>query len=83
MNTRFRLPLSVGDETYCGAVLVAVYDKEGRLIYSQDLPDGIGEITDSDDGYVEPAHRIFDLQGRELRAPAPGQPYIRGGKVRI
>ena len=66
--------------SFSNAVLVAVYDGDGNLIFRQDLPIEIKAI-DSDNGFIAPAERIYDLQGRELREPVPGQPYIKGGKI--
>ena len=66
--------------SFSNAVLVAVYDGDGNLIFRQDLPSEIKAI-DSDNGFIAPAERIYDLQGRELREPVPDQPYIKGGKI--
>lgn len=68
------------DESYVGCVLIAVYDGDGNLIFRQDLPSEI-ETVNADNGFVAPSDRLFDLQGRELREPMPGQPYIKGGKI--
>ena len=38
-------------------------------------------ISASEGGFTAPEDRLYDLQGRELREPVPGQPYIKGGKV--
>ncbi len=83
VNSRFKLPVDAEDDSYCGAVLLAVYDGEGNLIFSQEMPSGIGEITPDSTGWVAPADRLYDLQGRELSEPQPGQPYIRAGKIHI
>ena len=81
VNTEFHRPSSADDESFVGAVLVAVYDGEGNLIFRQDLPDGVEAISASDGGFTAPEDRLYDLQGRELREAVPGQPYIKGGKV--
>lgn len=82
VNSRFRLPDKDDNSSYCGAVLVAVYDGEGKLLFSQDMPSGLSEISRSDGLDALPV-RIFDLQGRELKAPIPGQPYIKDGRILI
>ena len=81
VNTEFHRPASADDESFVGAVLVAVYDGEGNLIFRQDLPDAVEAISASEVGFTAPADRLYDLQGRELSEPIPGQPYIRGGQV--
>ena len=81
VNTEFHRPASADDESFVGAVLVAVYDGEGNLIFRQDLPDAVEAISASDSGFIAPQDRLYDLQGRELREAVPGQPYIKGGKV--
>ena len=81
VNTEFHRPSSADDVSFVGAVLVAVYDGEGNLIFRQDLPDAVEAISASEGGFTAPADRLYDLQGRELSEPIPGQPYIRGGKV--
>ncbi len=83
VNGEFRLPLTDDDTSYCGAALLAVYDGDGNLLFSQDMPSGIGEIATDADGWTAPADRLYDLQGRELREPQPGQPYIKGGKIYV
>ena len=81
VNTEFHRPASADDESFVGAVLVAVYDGEGNLIFRQDLPDAVEAISAPEGGFTAPEDRLYDLQGRELREPVPGQPYIKGGKV--
>ncbi|MBD5269035.1 MAG: hypothetical protein HDS43_00180 [Bacteroides sp.] len=81
VNTEFHRPASADDESFVGAVLVAVYDGEGNLLFRQDLPDAADAISASEGGFIAPADRLYDLQGRELREAVPGQPYIKGGKV--
>ena len=81
VNTEFHRPVSADDDSFVGAVLVAVYDGEGNLVFRQDLPDAVDAISASEGGFIAPADRLYDLQGRELREPVPGQPYIKGGKV--
>ena len=81
VNTEFHRPVSDDDESFVGAVLVAVYDGEGNLLFRQDLPDAVDAISASEGGFIAPAARLYDLQGRELREAVPGQPYIKGGKV--
>ena len=81
VNTEFHRPVSADDESFVGAVLVAVYDGEGNLLFRQDLPDAVDAISASEGGFIAPADRLYDLQGRELREAVPGQPYIKGGKV--
>ncbi|MDE7495529.1 MAG: hypothetical protein K2M67_01640, partial [Muribaculaceae bacterium] len=81
VNTEFHRPASADDESFVGAVLVAVYDGEGNLIFRQDLPDAVEAISASEGSFIAPEDRLYDLQGRELREPVPGQPYIKGGKV--
>lgn len=83
VNTVFGMTSSNGEENYSSAVLVAVYDGEGRLIFSQDLPKGPDVAVPSINGFIAPEDRIFNMMGQELDAPLPGQPYIRGGKIRI
>ncbi len=83
INTIYRLPADVNDISYCGAALVSVHDGEGNLIFSQEMPSDVEAIPMQTDTYTAPELRIFDLMGRELQAPVPGQPYIKGGKVMI
>ena len=64
------------------AFLVKVYNSYSDSYYLNDRRFlECVESLDSEDGFIAPEDRLYDLQGRELREPVPGQPYIQGGKV--
>lgn len=79
LNTEYQMPVSEYDTSYCSAVLIAVYDCEGNLIFSQNMPSKVSTLINSDIDTT----RIFDLMGRELSEPIPGHPFIKGGKILV
>lgn len=74
---------------YAHNYFTCLYDMDGNLIYSTD-PDYFGfdygsfvSGVETVEGTAEDNDAIYDILGRRIAEPAPGQLYIQGGKKHI